>query len=210
MRVLIIGASKGIGLETTRQALAAGHRVRAFARTADAIRLRDARLDKFRGDALKAADVEAALEGVDVVIEALGVGFSDLFRPVRLFSDATRVLVRAMEAKGVKRLIAVTGFGAGDSREAIGLMQSLPFILVFGRAYDDKSEQERLIRQSSLEWTIARPGLLTNGRRTGRAKILADRSQWRNGTIARADVADFLVRQIEDRTCLRKAPVLVA
>ena len=210
MRVLIIGASKGIGLETTRQALAAGHRVRAFARSADAIRLEDARLDKFRGDALKAADVEAALEGVDVVIQALGVGFGDLFRPVRLFSDATRVLVRAMEAKGVKRLIAVTGFGAGDSREAIGLLQSLPFSLVFGRAYDDKSEQERLIRQSSLDWTIARPGVLTDGRRTGRAKILADPSQWRNGTISRADVADFLVRQIEDRTCLRKAPVLVA
>jgi len=209
MRVLIIGASKGIGLETTRQALAAGHRVRAFARSADAIRLQDARLDKFRGDALKAADVEAALVGVDVVIQALGVGFGDLFRPVRLFSDATRVLVRAMEAKGVKRLIAVTGFGAGDSREAIGLLQSLPFSLVFGRAYDDKSEQERLIRQSSLEWTIARPGVLTDGRRTGRPKILADPSQWRNGMIARADVADFLVRQIEDRTYLRKAPVLV-
>jgi putative NADH-flavin reductase len=210
MRVLIIGASKGIGLETTRQALAAGHRVRAFARSADAIRLQDARLDKFRGDALKAADVEAALEGVDAVIQALGVGFGDLFRPVRLFSDATRVLVRAMEAKGVNRLIAVTGFGAGDSREAIGLLQSLPFSLVFGRAYDDKSEQERLIKQSSLDWTIARPGVLTDGRRTGRAKILADPSHWRNGMISRADVADFLVRQIEDRTYLRKAPVLVA
>ncbi len=210
MRVLIIGASKGIGLETTRQALAAGHRVRAFARSAEAIRLVDARLDKFRGDALKAADVEAAIEGVEVVIQALGVGFGDLFRPVRLFSDATRVLVRAMEARGVKRLIAVTGFGAGDSREAIGLMQSLPFSLVFGRAYDDKSEQERLIKQSSLEWTIARPGVLTDGRRTGRLKILADPSQWRNGMIARADVAGFLVRQIEDRTYLRKAPVLVA
>jgi putative NADH-flavin reductase len=210
MRVLIIGASKGVGLETVRQALAAGHRVRAFARSADAIRLQDARLDKFRGDALKAADVEAALEGVDVVIQALGVGFGDLFRPVRLFSDATRVLVRAMQAKGVRRLIAVTGFGAGDSRKAIGLLQSLPYSLVFGRAYDDKSEQERLIRQSSLEWTIARPGVLTDGRRTGRAKILADPSQWRNGMISRADVADFLVRQIEDRTYLRKAPVLVA
>jgi putative NADH-flavin reductase len=210
MRVLIIGASKGIGLETTRQALAAGHSVCAFARSADAIRLQDAKLDKFRGDALKVADVEAALEGVDVVIQALGVGFGDLFRPVRLFSDATRVLIRAMKAKGVNRLIVVTGFGAGDSREAIGLMRSLPFSLVFGRAYDDKSEQERLIRQSSLEWTIARPGLLTDGRRTGRAKILADPSQWRNGTISRADVADFLVRQIEDRTYLRKAPVLVA
>ena len=57
--------------------------------------------------------------------------------------------------------------------------------------------------------TIARPGVLTNGRRTGRYRILGEPSEWRNGNISRADVADFLVRQIEDRTWLRKAPVLV-
>ena len=67
------------------------------------------------GLALKAEDVEAALIGVDVVIQTLGVGLGDLFRPVHLFSDATRVLIAAMRAQGVKRLICVTGFGAGDS-----------------------------------------------------------------------------------------------
>ena len=99
-RVLIIGASKGIGLETTRQALDAGHKARALARSAPAIALSDPNLEKARGDALKAKDVEAALKGIDVVIQALGVGFGDLFRPVRLFSDATRVLIPAMKARG--------------------------------------------------------------------------------------------------------------
>ena len=98
---------------------------------------------RFAGDALKTEDVEAALVGVDVVIQTLGVGLGDLFRPVHLFSDATRVLIAAMRGHGVKRLICVTGFGAGDSRASISCLQRLPFQIVFGRAYEDKSLQER-------------------------------------------------------------------
>jgi putative NADH-flavin reductase len=209
MRVLIIGASKGIGLETTRQALAAGHHVRALARSAAAMPLSDPKLEKRVGDALKSGDVEAALADVDVVILTLGVGVGDLFRPVRLFSDATRALIPAMKAKGVKRLICVTGFGAGDSRARISSLQRIPFEIFLGRAYADKGVQESLIKESGLDWTIARPGILTGGPRTGRYKVLSKASDWRNGVISRSDVADFLVRQIEDQTYLRQAPVLV-
>ena len=146
---------------------------------------------------------------MNAVIQVLGVGLGDLFGPVHLFSDATRILVAAMQARGVKRLISVTGFGAGDSRASINCLQLLPFRFFFGRAYDDKDVQERLIKDSELDWTIARPGVLTNGSRTRRYKVLKEPSQWRNGTISRADVADFLVQQIEDRAYLRKTPVLV-
>jgi putative NADH-flavin reductase len=209
MRVLIIGATKGIGLETTRQALQADHDVRALARSATAIAISNPSLEKMRGNALKAEDVEAALVGVDVVIQTLGVGLGELFRPVHLFSDATRVLIAAMRSQGVKRLICVTGFGAGDSRASISCLQRLPFQIVFGRAYDDKSLQEQLIKESELDWTIARPGVLTSGPRTGHYQILSEASQWRNGIISRADVAEFLVRQIGDQTYIRKAPVLI-
>ena len=209
MRALIIGASKGIGLETTRQALDAGHHVRALARSASGIAFSNPNLEKVRGDALKTEDVEMALVGVDVVIQTLGIGLGDMFRPVHLFSDATRVLIAAMKRNGAKRLICVSGFGAGDSRASISCLQRLPFRIVFGRAYDDKSLQERLIQESGLDWTIARPGVLTGGPPTGRYKVLSDPSKWRNGIISRADVAEFLVRQIEDRTYIRQAPVLV-
>jgi putative NADH-flavin reductase len=209
MRVLIIGASKGIGLETTRQALDAGHLVRALARSATAIAISNPSLEKMRGDALKIEDVEMALVGVDVVIQTLGVGLGDLFRPVHLFSDATRVLIEAMRSLGVKRLICVTGFGAGDSRESISCLQRLPFQIVFGRAYDDKSLQEKMIKENELDWTIARPGVLTNGPQTGNYQILSEATQWRNGIISRADVAEFLVRQIGDQTYIRKTPVLI-
>ncbi|MBM3408624.1 MAG: SDR family oxidoreductase [Betaproteobacteria bacterium] len=208
--VLIIGASKGIGLETTHQLLAAGHQVRAFSRSVAESEMSHPRLEKIRGDALNRHNIDAALEGMDVVIQVLGLSsLLDLFRPVSLFSNATRVLVKAMEAKPVKRLICITGFVAGDSQASISYLQRRPFQILFGRAYADKSLQEQLIKDSSLEWTIARPGFLTNGRRTGRYKILDRASEWRNGMISRLNVADFLVRQVEDRTHLEKTPVLV-
>ena len=209
MRILIIGASKGIGLETTCQALAAGYDVRALARSATSINLSDAKLEKMPGDALNRQNVQAALAGINVVIVTLGIGLGDLFKPVNLFSQATRVLITAMTDKNVNRLICITGFGAGDSQASIAPLQRLPFKIMFGRAYDDKSRQEELIKQSGLDWTIARPGVLLNGARTGRYKVLRDPSEWRNGIIARANVADFLVKQIEDRGFIGAAPVLV-
>lgn len=209
MLVLIMGASKGIGLETTRQALAAGYQVRALARTASSIDIDNPKLEKMSGDARQPRDVEAALEGVDVVISTLGVGLGEMFRPVHLFSEATAVLISAMEAQNVKRLICVTGFGAGDSRASISFLQRLPFQIVFGHAYEDKTRQELMIKKSALDWTIVRPGVLTGGSRSGRYRVLREPSQWRNGIISRADVADFLVRQIEDSTYFNEAPVLV-
>lgn len=208
--ILIIGASHGIGLETVRQALAAGHEVRALARSANSLPLEHARLQKIQGSALDRACIEAALAGVDAVIQALGIRPVEMFKPVHLFSEATRVLIAGMQARGVRRLVVVTGFGAGESAAAIRPLQRVPFRLVFGRAYADKSEQERLVKESGLDWTIARPGILTNGARTGRCQVLLAPRQWRNGMVTRADVAAFLVRQVGNRDCIGQAPVLVA
>jgi putative NADH-flavin reductase len=207
--VLIIGASKGIGLEAVRGALEAGHTVRALSRSATRISTAHPRLEKVCGDALNPADVAAALDGVDVVIQALGIGFGEMFRPVHLFSAATRVLIVAMASKGVTRLICVTGFGAGESQASIHLLQRLPFRAVFGHAYKDKSIQESLVKESALEWTIVRPGVLTSGRPTGRYKVLDQPSQWRNGIVARSDVADFMIKQISNPASIRKDYVLI-
>ncbi|GJD66128.1 NAD(P)-dependent oxidoreductase [Methylobacterium frigidaeris] len=208
--LLVIGASQGIGLETVKAALGAGHRVRAFARSASKIELSDPHLERFPGDALSAPDIAGALDGIDAVVQALGVPFRDLFGPVRLFSDATNVLVPAMEKAGVRRLVAVTGFGTGDSRDAIGPLQRLPFRLVFGRAYDDKDAQEMRIRRSSLDWTFVRPGVLTGGPATGRYQVLDRRSSWKNGLIARADVAQFIVKEVDDSGHVGRAVVLIS
>jgi uncharacterized protein YbjT (DUF2867 family) len=114
-----------------------------------------------------------------------------------------------MQAEGVSRLVALTGFGAGDSRNQGGCLYNLGFNAVLGRVYDDKNVQEHLIRSSDLAWTIARPVILTDRPATHRYRVLLDPADWRSGTIARADVADFLVKQVSSEEYLRKAPVLI-
>jgi putative NADH-flavin reductase len=208
--VLIIGASRGIGLEAVKCALEAGHLVRALARSARRIPVDHPNLTKLSADALDQAAVAGALEGVDAVIQTLGVSPSveRAIKPTSLFSEATRALIQAMEQTGVRRLIALTGFGAGDSRNRGGCLYNTAFHLFLGRAYDDKDVQEQLIQDSKLDWVIARPVILFNGSRTGRYRILVEPRSWRIGFISRADVADFLVKQIDDDAYLGKTPVL--
>ncbi len=209
-KLLIVGASRGIGLEVVKQALARGYPVRALARSADKITFSDQRLEKQKGSALNPEDVSSAVKGVDAVILTLGIpaGSEMILGPVRLFSQATRIVVSAIEKAGVQRLICVTGFGAGDSRSSIGYIQGAAFRLVFGRAYDDKDVQEGIVRNSGLKWVIVRPVILTNGSKTGNYRILNDPKTWKNGFISRADVADFIIKQVEADTYLRKTPVL--
>ena len=209
-RVLIIGASAGIGLHAVEQLLQDGHHVRAFARSADQIGIDHDRLEIRKGDALQADDVASALEDVDVVVQTLGVAanLAMMTKPVRLFSAATEILVSAMGESGVNRLICVTGFGAGDSRRRLGCLATVPFRLTLGRAYDDKGRQEQLIQASNLDWTIVRPVILTSGRLSGRYKVLLEPISWRSGFISRADVAHFLVQQIDGEAYLRRTPVL--
>ena len=210
-KVLIIGASKGIGLATAKAAIKQGLSVRAFSRSSDKLRFSDLRLETVAGNALETDDVDRALEGVDAVVQAIGIkaGPEMICKPVRLFSTATKVLIPAMENAGIRRLVCVTGFGAGDSRSRMGCLQSIPFRFLLGNAYDDKNEQERMIKASNLDWTIVRPGILTNGSRTGRYCVLTEPSEWRNGLISRSDVADFLVKQVTRKDFVGKSPVLV-
>jgi nucleoside-diphosphate-sugar epimerase len=135
--VLIVGASRGIGFETVKLALKAGHSVRALARSATAIRSRDPKLEKLDGDALDQHTMERALVGVDAVIQTLGVSPTPelIFSGTRLFSVGTRILVNAMEAMAIKRLICVTGLGAGDSRGYGGPLYNIASWLFLGRIY---------------------------------------------------------------------------
>jgi putative NADH-flavin reductase len=208
--VLIIGASRGIGLESVKVALKRGHAVRALARSARGISVDDPRLEKIPGDALHMATVKRALTGVDVVIQSLGLamGSEGILKRTELFSTATQLLVTAMEEAQVNRLICVTGFGAGDSRRHGGFVYNAAFNLLMGRMYDDKDVQERIIRRSRLDWVIVRPVILTNGPRTKNYRSLLNPRDWTWGFISRADVADFVVKQIDSDAFLHKTPLL--
>jgi putative NADH-flavin reductase len=131
-----------------------------------------------------------------------------LFEGTRLFSESTRILVDAMKTAGVRRLITVTGLGAGDSRGHGGLLyDAIVFPLLLKRVYDDKDVQEWIVRSSRLDWTIVRPGLLKDSPATGSYRVLTASSDWR---FSRADVADFLVRQVDDGTLIGTTPLLIS
>ena len=113
-----------------------------------------------------------------------------------------------MEELKINRLIAVTGFGAGDSMAAISCLQKVPFNIVFGHAYRDKSVQEALIKDSTLNWTIVRPGVLTNQRLKRPYRVRLQPKEWQNGIISRAAVADYIVSAIDDPATIGAEPVI--
>ncbi|MEM9357165.1 MAG: NAD(P)H-binding protein [Pseudomonadota bacterium] len=210
-KILVIGASRGIGQAVCKAALEANYTVRAMSRRPGTSSGANANYEAVAGDALNRADVASALEGVDVVVQALGVppSLELITGPITLFSQATEVLVPAMEEENVEKLIAVTGFGAGDSNSRINVLQRLPFNLFLGKAYDDKSKQEALIERSNLDWLIVRPGVLTNRPASGQYRILREPREWRNGIVSRADVADYIVKAVAADELGRQKPVII-
>ncbi|MBK9306616.1 MAG: NAD(P)H-binding protein [Nitrospira sp.] len=206
MKIAIIGASAGIGLETVRQALERGHDVTTLSRRR--VSLPDQpRLTKVQGSATNQDDVRIAVEGADAILMTLGV--KSPFATT-LFSDSARLLLKILGEKGSSpTLIVLTGFGAGDSWGYNSLPMKLMFTLLLKKVYADKSEQERVIAGGYPRWEIVRPGRLTNGAMTGRYRVLDQLVDgMKVGAISRADVAHFMVVQAENTTYLGKYPAL--
>lgn len=209
--ILVIGASDGIGHETVKQGLKAGHHIRAFARSAARISIEDSAFEAFPGDATSPEDITAALVGIDTVIDTLGVPLkpATVLRRVTLFSKATELLIPAMQEAGVRRLITVTGFGAGDSRSKVSIVEKSTFHTILGAVYADKDRQEEMIAESDLNWTLVRPGILTPGSLKRRYRVLVEPESWHNGLIARADVAHFCLEAVNRDDLIGRKPVIV-
>ena len=207
--ILIMGATSGIGALAVREALSRGLSVRAFARGAAKL-APEANVEPFVGDARNPGDVARALQGVSAVIYALGIRerLSILWEKETLFSETTHLLLDAMPAAHVSRLVAVTGFGAGRSNAAMSAIERVGHRAVLGRPYADKDRQEVMIIASSVEWTIVRPVILTNGPKSGRIRVLREPGEWRNGLISRADAAVYLIDAVEQRLDVRRDVVL--
>jgi uncharacterized protein YbjT (DUF2867 family) len=207
--ILIMGATSGIGAIAVEDAVGRGLCVRAFARSADSLESTDL-IEPFAGDARSAEDVAAALDGTRAVIYALGIKerLAMLWEEETLFSDSTRVLLETMQASGNKRLVAVTGFGAGRSKSAMSSIERIGHRAILGRPYADKDRQEAMIVDSDLDWTIVRPVILTNGSKSRGLKILRDPSTWRNGLVSRRNVAGYLVDSVENGLDIKADVVL--
>ncbi|MEM8970507.1 MAG: NAD(P)H-binding protein [Pseudomonadota bacterium] len=207
--ILVMGATAGIGACAVQEIVGRGLTVRAFARGASKL-MADDLLTPVPGNARDLEAVTNAVLGVRAVIYALGIKerLAMLWEEETLFSDSTKVLVDAMHAAQVCRLVAVTGFGAGRSRTAMSTLEKIGHRLVLGKPYADKDRQEGLILESDLDWTIARPVILTKGAKSGRMQVLRETNEWRNGLVSRADVASYLVDAVENDLDVQKDVVL--
>lgn len=207
MKILVIGAARGIGAALAAQAIQEGHSITALVRNPGKMSrgAGDARIIK--GDIRDRDSVALAVAGQDAVCITIGIG--PAFKPVTVFSEGTSVVVDAMKKGSVGKLICVTGIGAGDSRGHGGfLYDRIVFPVFLKRIYEDKDIQESIVRNSSLEWTIVRPGFLTNGPVTGRYRVITDLTGIRCGNISRGDVAHFIIREIESMKYAGRTPLL--
>lgn len=207
-RILVLGATGGTGRLIVAQALARGYDVAVLVRSPEkATDLRGVTV--IVGDARNEVALRQALNGRDAVVSALGTPASP-FREVTLLSTATKALVAAMKAVGVNRLVAITGIGAGNSAGHGGfLFDHLIFPLLLRKVYADKNRQEAIIRDSGLDWVLVRPAILSNKPGRGGVRALTDLSHFHGGSIAREDVARFVLDQVESDTWVRQAPLIV-
>lgn len=207
-KILVLGATGGSGRLIVAQAVARGYDVAVLVRSADKAKDFEG-VTVIVGDARNEAAVRQAVKGRDAVVSALGTPASP-FREVTLLSTATRALIGAMKAEGVNRLVAITGMGAGNSVGHGGfLFDKLIFPLLLRKVYVDKNRQEALVRDSGLDWVLVRPAVLSNKPGRGTNRALTDLQHFHGGSIARADVARFVLDQVEGDGWLRQAPLIV-
>lgn len=207
MNILVLGGSHGIGLEVAKQALESGDTVTILARHPEKVGLRHERLKLRKGDSTQPGDVDQAMEGQDAVVSTLGVPATR--KPVTVFSKSARNVVDAVRKRGDKRIIHVTGIGTGDSRGHGGFAHDrIVQPLLLKTTYADKDREEEILKESGLDWTIVRPGYLTNGPRTGKFRVITDLQGVKARRISRADVADFILKQVRNPTYRGKTPLL--
>jgi uncharacterized protein YbjT (DUF2867 family) len=201
MRLLVFGATGGTGRHIVRLALEQGHQVTAFARHPDAVTPRHASLAVFAGDVIDAGVVSEAVSAHEVVISALGTREGDDW----ILPEGTTHICAAMQQHGVRRLICITTLGVGESRLQLG--QTFAVMAADLKAtLEEKAAQEEIIRASGLDWIIVRPGALTDGPHTGTYRSITDPAvPLPRAFIARADVADFILKQLASDQYLHQA-----
>jgi len=207
MKILVIGASRGIGKVLVEEALNDGHDVSVLARYPDKIPVKHDRLTVHQGDARDRDSVIERCAGRDVVCSCVGVPIT--FKTVDLFSTAAANIVAAVALNPGQKFIAVTGIGAGDTKGHGGFLYDRIFNpLLLKTIYADKDREENIIKASTVDWLIVRPAGLTNGQRTGTYRVINDLRGVTSRRISRRDVADFILAQAMTPSQFGKTPLI--
>jgi putative NADH-flavin reductase len=207
MKIVVFGASRGVGLKVVEQALEAGHSVTAFVRSPEKFGVTHANLRVFKGDSTDAAAVEKATAGQDAVISTLG--------PTRppiphMMETSAKNIVAGMKKHGVSRLISTTGAGVRQPEDRPKFADHFIAFLLDLLAKEvviDFAENVKVIQASDLDWTVVRFPRLMDGQHTGEYRVGFVGKD--SGTqLSRADGADFVLKELTEKKWLRKLPLV--
>ena len=203
MIITIIGASGGLGLETVKRGLHRKHSITTLSRSEIQIKEKNS-VQMILGDATNKADLLHSIQDAEAIIVTLGT--SKNMKSTTLFSDFAKLVVEInAENKITVPFIFVTGFGAGESKNYVSWLVKIFLKYLLKDVYADKTKMEEIITHSDLNWTVVRPGRLLDKELTEKYRIESKLFKGINiGGINRADVADFLIKQAENQTELKK------
>ncbi len=207
MKVVVFGSTGTIGKHLIQQSLEKGHQVLAFCRNAEKLNgFSDPNLKIKEGDVFNPDDVSSAIKDQEVVIIALGSGSKKSI--VR--SQGTKNIITAMNNNGVNRLICQSTLGTYESNENLNFFwKYIMFGWFLKQVFIDHELQEHYVKNSHLDWTIVRPGAFTDGEKTEKYKHgFSAKTKSLKLKISRADVADFILKQVTDPYYLHKTPGL--
>ena len=202
MKLVILGATGGTGLEIVRQAIERRHSVKALVRSPDRLKPFWDRITIKRGDLLDSRQLEGAIKGQDAVLSAFGPRVPISKTDANLLERFAVALTEAMAHAGVSRVVVESvAFLFKDS--------IVPPTYVFGRLFfpgivADASAMEQVFAGSQLDWTMVRPPELTDKPYTGKYRVREGHLPRFGFKISRADVADFMVKSVENHFARRK------
>jgi putative NADH-flavin reductase len=204
-KVLVLGATGRTGQQLVSLAVRRGHDVTALVRRPEGLAA-SGLLRVVAGSVEDSPALARAIAGQDAVISTLGVGSS--LRSSGLIARSAQAIVGAMARAGVRRLVFTSAYGVGATWRDVPFLPRIVMSLLFRDLYADKAAGEEVIRGSSLDWTLVYPVTLTNGPRTGRYRVGERLALCGFPRVSRADVADFLLTQVGDRSFVRKCVLI--
>ena len=203
-QIVILGANGGIGNQVVMQALAAGHQVTAILRTPSNLTIQHPNLHIIQGDVMQTGSLDEHLKGKDIIVSAIG---KNSVKKTTLYSQGAKNLIEAMERTGVKRafFISASGLDVNPTHSLLVRLATKYLLQVILRhMYADQRIMEDLIKKSAINWTIMRPPKLLDTPVTGKYRISTDGFLNNGLTITRADVAHFIVHNLNSEAIFDK------
>ena len=185
-------------------ALKAGHTVTAILRTPANLQISHPNLQIVQGDVMRPEALDKYLENKDIVISAIG---KNSLKKTTLYSQGNKKLIEAMKRAGIKRVFFISASGLEINPTHSWLIKfATRFILqpLLKKMYDDLWRMEKVIKESSINWTIIRPPKLLNEPETGKYRIAIDNFLSKGLKISRADVAHFIFANLTNQAIFKK------